>query len=180
MKVEEVVLVDDQDRALGRMEKMEAHRKGVLHRAFSAFVLNDRGELMLQQRAHEKYHSGGLWTNTCCSHPRPEEQVLVAGERRLTEEMGFTTPLKRLFKFIYRAELDNELTEHELDHVLLGYYNENPIVNPSEVAGFRWVGLEEVSLEMQRHPERFTEWFKICFAPFYEHMKELSAERELD
>lgn len=171
--MEEVVLVDEMDRPIGRMEKMEAHREGVLHRAFSAFVLNDRGELMLQQRAFDKYHSGGLWTNTCCSHPRPEESVLVAGERRLIEEMGFTTPLKELFQFTYKAKLDNELTEYEYDHVLLGYYNEAPRLNSAEAADYRWVALPAVEAEIKEHPERFTEWFKICFEPFFEHMQEL-------
>lgn len=171
MNQEEVILVDEMDRPIGRMEKMEAHRKGVLHRAFSVFIVNEQGELMLQQRAHHKYHSGGLWTNTCCSHPRPDEATLAAGERRLIEEMGFTTPLEELFQFTYRAELDNDLIEHELDHVLLGTFNEEPDLNPEEVSSYRWVSLDQVKAEMVQNPEAFTEWFKICFEPFYDFMQ---------
>jgi len=126
---EKVILVDSEDNPIGTMPKMEAHEKAVLHRAFSVFILNDKGELMLQQRAFHKYHSPGLWTNTCCSHQREGELNLEAGTRRLTEEMGFSVPLEELFSFIYKASFDNGLTEHELDHVLLGYFDGLPKIN---------------------------------------------------
>lgn len=129
MNEEKVILVDSEDNPIGTMPKMEAHEKAVLHRAFSVFILNDKGELMLQQRAFHKYHSPGLWTNTCCSHQREGELNLEAGTRRLTEEMGFSVPLEELFSFIYKASFDNGLTEHELDHVLLGYFDGLPKIN---------------------------------------------------
>ena len=126
---ENVILVNEQDEPIGLMPKLEAHEKALLHRAFSVFVLNDKNEVMLQQRAHHKYHSPLLWTNTCCSHQRDGETNIQAGTRRLQEEMGFTTALKDLFSFIYKAPFDNGLTEHELDNVLIGYYNEEPVIN---------------------------------------------------
>ena len=131
---EQVILVDEHDNAIGLMEKMEAHRLAKLHRAFSVFAMNDKNEILLQRRALHKYHSGGLWTNTCCSHPRDGENVEEAAKRRLMEEMGFTCDVKRIFSFIYKAELDNDLTEHELDHVLIARWNDDPNVNPDEVA----------------------------------------------
>jgi isopentenyl-diphosphate delta-isomerase len=158
-----VILVDEQDNELGLMEKMEAHRKGVLHRAFSVFVFNEKGQFLLQQRAFTKYHSGGLWTNTCCSHPRKGESVLEAATRRLQEEMGFTCELEEQFSFIYNRKLDNELTEHELDHVVFGSYNEAPLLNPEEVCAYRYIDKEELIQDVAQHPERYTEWFKICF-----------------
>ena len=124
--LEEVVLVNEKDEAIGTMEKMAAHEKALLHRAFSVFVFNKNGDLLMQQRAHSKYHSGGLWTNTCCSHPRPGEHVADAANRRLQEEMGFTTSLNKAFDFTYKAAFDNGLTEHEFDHVFIGIY-EGPI-----------------------------------------------------
>jgi len=172
MNQEQVVLVDTQDRPIGRMEKMEAHRQGLLHRAFSVFILNSQGELMLQQRALDKYHSGGLWTNSCCSHPRPGEDVLNAGARRLSEEMGFETQLRKAFDFIYRADLDNDMIEHELDHVLVGYFDGVPELNPTEAADYRWVSLPAVKAEIEKNPEDFTVWFRICFEPFYGFMKD--------
>lgn len=162
--MEEVILVDDQDRPIGTMEKMEAHEKGLLHRAFSIFVFNSDDELLLHQRAFGKYHSGGLWTNTCCSHPRPGETVLEAGHRRLMEEMGMTCDLEERFSFVYRSELDKGLIEHELDHVIFGISDELPVLNPEEVAAYRYASLEEISEEMRDDPDLFTEWFKICFA----------------
>ena len=131
--MENVILVDEFDNPLGEMEKMEAHRKGMLHRAFSVFIFNDKKELLIQQRSIEKYHSGGLWSNTCCSHPRIDEDLLSAGKRRLMEEMGFITDLEKKFSFVYRAELDNNLTEHELDHVLFGRFNKTANFNEKEV-----------------------------------------------
>ena len=149
MKEENVILVNTNDEQIGLMPKMEAHEKAVLHRAFSVFVLNEKNEIMLQQRASHKYHSPLLWTNTCCSHQRDGETNLQAGNRRLQEEMGFETELKELFHFIYKAPFDNGLTEHELDHVMIGYYNGEPKINPEEVENWKWMGIEEVQKDMQ-------------------------------
>ena len=145
MKEEKVILVDREDNPVGTLPKMEAHEKGVLHRAFSVFILNQKGELMLQQRALHKYHSPGLWTNTCCSHQREGEENLQAGTRRLEEEMGFSVPLEELFSFIYKAPFDNGLTEHELDHVMLGYYEGIPEINSDEVNAWKWMSLNEIA-----------------------------------
>lgn len=158
-----VILVDEQDQEIGLMEKMEAHEKGVLHRAFSVFVFNDQGQFLLQQRAFSKYHSGGLWTNTCCSHPRKGETVLEAATRRLQEEMGFIVPLEAQFSFIYFRELDNDLIEHELDHVVFGKFNGIPAINADEVASYKYVDKEVLIADMKANPTNYTEWFKICF-----------------
>jgi len=172
MKEEQVILVNEKDEAIGLMPKMEAHEKGKLHRAFSVFVFNDKGELMLQQRALHKYHSPGLWTNTCCSHQRLGETNIEAGKRRLMEEMGFETELRELFSFIYKAPFDNGLTEHELDHVLLGYYSGTPEINPDEVAAWKWMGLDEIRQELEESPEDYTAWFRIIFNRFYEYIRQ--------
>ena len=164
--LEEVILVDEQDNALGLMEKMEAHRLAKLHRAFSVFAMNDRNEILLQRRALHKYHSGGLWTNTCCSHPRDGETVETAAKRRLMEEMGFTCEVSKIFSFIYKAELDNDLTEHELDHVLIARWNQDPLVNPDEADSFEWRSVDWVALDMKQHPEKYTVWFKIIYDKF--------------
>jgi len=176
MKEEKVLLVDTQDRVLGTMPKLEAHQKGVLHRAFSVFILNRQNALLLQQRAWDKYHSPGLWTNTCCSHQREGEDSLAAGKRRLQEEMGLEAPLTPLFTFIYKAPFDNGLTEHELDHVLLGYSEQSPNPNPQEVADWQWMPLEEVQQKLTEQPEQFTVWFKIIFERFYAHIKQHPCE----
>ena len=165
---EQVILVDEQDNQIGLMPKMEAHEKAVLHRAFSVFTFNDKGELLLQQRAADKYHSPLLWTNTCCSHQRNGETSLDAGKRRLQEEMGFTCELEEVFWFVYKAPFDNGLTEHELDHVMIGSYNENPIINKEEVEAYKWMTLEDVKSEMEQQPEIYTEWFKIIFKESYD------------
>ena len=170
MKKEKVVLVDRNDNPIGLMSKLEAHEKGVLHRAFSVFILNKKGQLMLQRRALDKYHSPGLWTNTCCSHPRESEGNIEAGVRRLKEEMGFTTPLKSMFSFIYKSKFDNGLTEHEFDHVLLGYYDKQPLINTIEVSEWKWMSLDKIILEIKNKPEDFTVWFKIIFERFYNHI----------
>ena len=170
---EKVILVDTNDEPIGLMEKMEAHRLGLLHRAFSVFVLNSKNEIMLQQRAAHKYHSPLLWTNTCCSHQRAGESNLEAGSRRLFEEMGFTTPLKEHFHFIYKAPFDNGLTEHELDHVMVGYSDEEPNINPDEVASWKWMSIEAVKADMQENPNEYTAWFTIIFEEFYHHLEEL-------
>lgn len=172
MEEEQVILVNELDQQIGLMPKLEAHEKAVLHRAFSVFILNDRNEIMLQQRAHQKYHSPLLWTNTCCSHQRDGETNIQAGSRRLYEEMGIKTELKELFNFIYKAPFDNGLTEHELDHVMIGYYNENPIINPEEVEDWKWMKIEDIQSDMLLNPEIYTIWFKIIFEEFYHFLEE--------
>lgn len=160
--MEQVILVNEADEPVGTMEKMEAHEQGSLHRAFSVFLFNAEGELLLHQRALSKYHSGGLWTNTCCSHPRPGETVLDAAHRRLMEEMGMSADLSEAFSFLYRAELDHGMIEHELDHVVLGEAVAAPVPNPEEVEAYRYVALDALRDEVAAHPEQFTAWFKIC------------------
>jgi len=154
---------------IGLMPKLEAHQKGILHRAFSIFVFNDNNEMMLQQRALNKYHSPGLWTNTCCSHQRDGETSLEAGKRRLEEEMGFITPLKETDSFIYKAPFDNGLTEHELDHILVGNYNGVPEINQAEVASWKWMTLEQIQKDMQINPDDYTAWFKIIIDKFHQN-----------
>ena len=162
MTDEYVILVDEHDNDIGVMEKLQAHREGRLHRAFSIFVFNDKGELLLQQRALDKYHSGGLWTNTCCSHPRPNETVKDAANRRLFEEMGFSCGLSIQTSFIYCTPFGNGLTEHELDYVLTGVFNGSPQINRSEAQAFRWADLKEVKQDIVIHPENYTSWFRIA------------------
>lgn len=167
---EEVILVDVNDFQVGQMEKLEAHERGVLHRAFSVFIFNARGELLLQQRAKEKYHSGGLWTNTCCSHPRPGEDNLDAANRRLMEEMGMKADLNYAFNFIYRAEFESGLTEYELDHVFFGKSDLLPILNEDEVENFRYVNLDSLKEELIHHPDAYTPWLKICLDKVIAHV----------
>ena len=166
-----VILVNEKDEVLGEMPKLEAHEKGVLHRAFSVFIFNDAGQMMMQKRADEKYHSPGLWSNTCCSHPRLNETNVEAGERRLQEEMGFTVPLKHIFSFVYRAEFGNGLIEHELDHVLIGQYNEEPKINLNEVGAWDWVEVSELIKDMEEKPERFTFWFKNLMTEYLDRIE---------
>ncbi|MDH7446867.1 isopentenyl-diphosphate Delta-isomerase [Aquimarina sp. 2201CG14-23] len=170
MEEEKVILVNKDDEQIGVMPKLEAHEKALLHRAFSVFILNSKNELMLQQRAHHKYHSPGLWTNTCCSHQREGETNIQAGTRRLQEEMGFTTTLRDTISFIYKAPFDNGLTEHEFDHVLVGHYEDDPKINTEEVEDWKWMPIEDVKMDIQRAPENYTEWFKIIFDKFYSHI----------
>ena len=165
---ENVILVDELDNEVGLMPKIEAHEKAVLHRAFSVFVFNDDNELMLQQRAKDKYHSPLLWTNTCCSHQRKGETNISAGKRRLQEEMGFSWELEEVFSFIYKAPFDNGLTEHELDHVMIGYYNGEPEINPEEVESFKWMLLDDVKIDIEKNPDDYTAWFKIIFEKSYD------------
>ena len=167
---EQVILVNEKDEPIGLMGKMEAHEKGLLHRAFSVFVFNSKQEVLLQQRAACKYHSPNLWTNTCCSHPRVGETNQQAGERRLQEEMGLQVPLQEVFSFIYKAPFDNGLTEHEYDHVLIGYSDAQPQINPEEVASWKWISLEAIKEDILQAPERYTAWFKIIFEEFYHHL----------
>jgi isopentenyl-diphosphate delta-isomerase len=170
MVEELVILVDEQDNQIGLMPKMEAHEKAQLHRAFSVFVFNDQNELLLQQRAADKYHSPLLWTNTCCSHQRNGETSLAAGKRRLQEEMGFVCDLEEVFWFVYKAPFDNGLTEHELDHVMVGKFNGNPFVNKEEVAAYKWMSMEAVKSELENQPTLYTAWFQIIFKEYYNRL----------
>ena len=160
---EEVILVTEMDEPTGTMDKMEAHRKARLHRAFSVFVFNSKGEMLIQQRAQNKYHSGGLWTNTCCSHPRPGEDTVSAAQRRLKEELGFSVPLQEAFEFIYKTGFENGLTEHEYDHVFIGTYDGEVTPDREEVSDYCFKPLEEIRQGMETHPHQYTEWFKIAF-----------------
>jgi isopentenyl-diphosphate delta-isomerase len=170
MEEEKVILVNEKDEQIGLMPKMEAHEKALLHRAFSVFVFNDRNELMIQQRALEKYHSPGLWTNTCCSHQREGESNIDAGKRRLQEEMGFSTDLKETTSFIYKAPFDNGLTEHEYDHILVGNFEGEPNLNPEEVSDWMWISIDDLKVDMAASPDKYTEWFKIIFDKYYKHI----------
>ncbi|NLR82092.1 isopentenyl-diphosphate Delta-isomerase [Chitinophaga eiseniae] len=171
MKSPDVILVNEKDEAIGTMEKMEAHQKGVLHRAFSVFIINDAGELLLQRRALEKYHSAGLWTNACCSHQFPGETTAAAAHRRLQEEMGFDCELHEIFAFTYKSEFDNGLTEHEFDHVLLGVYNGNILPNAAEVCDYRYLPTRQILELIKNEPDTFTIWFHKALPMVLEHMK---------
>lgn len=166
----EVILVDEKDNVIGTEEKMKTHQEGKLHRAFSIFVFNSKGELLLQKRAKSKYHSGGLWTNTCCSHPRPEEHIEKAVHRRLKEEMGFDCELKEIFSFTYKAKLDNNLFEHEYDHVFIGNFDGEPNPNPEEVDDWKWVDLEELKKDIRENPDSYTYWLKISIDKIISHL----------
>jgi len=158
----QVVLVNENDDEIGLMPKLEAHQKGLLHRAFSIFIFNTKGEMLLQQRAYGKYHSEGLWSNTCCSHPYPNESTLVAAKRRLYEEMGIHSPLSFLYSFKYEAAVDNGLIEHELDHIFWAVSDEKPNINVDEVLNYKYISPEDLKIDMQKRPAVYTEWFKIC------------------
>lgn len=164
---EQIILVDAEDNEIGTGEKMAVHQTGQLHRAFSILVFNKNGELLLQQRAKDKYHCPGLWANTCCSHPRPSEDILVAAQRRLQEEMGFDCPLEEKYSFIYKAEFTNGLTEHEFDHVLIGDYNGQINFNSTEVQAIRWLDIETIKQEIKNQPAKYTDWFKLIIAKFF-------------
>lgn len=169
----QVILVDTQDRETGVMEKLEAHQKALLHRAFSVFIFNTHGQLLLQQRHADKYHCGGLWTNTCCSHPQPGEATQTAAERRLKEELGFTTPLTDKGHFIYRAEFDNGLTEHELDHVFIGNSDRTTFsFDPQEIATVKWVNVSELQRELAQHPQNYTPWLQQALTLALQHTKQ--------
>ncbi|QNL21759.1 isopentenyl-diphosphate Delta-isomerase [Hyphobacterium sp. CCMP332] len=158
---EHVILVDESDNELGTMEKIEAHKKGVLHRAFSVCIFNDKGEMLIQKRAADKYHSPGLWTNACCSHPRKGENIHEAAKRRLEEEMGIQTTIEKAFSFLYKTRLEKGMIEHELDHVLIGKYNEEPNINLAEVEDWKYMKLNDIQESIMKKPEMWTEWFKI-------------------
>jgi len=166
----DVILVDEFDTEIGQMEKLEAHQKGVLHRAFSVLIFNSKNELLLQQRAFGKYHSEGLWTNACCSHQAANETTFEAAARRLHEEMGMRCSFKEGFKFRYKTELENNLIENELDHVILGFSDENPILNPSEAQDFKWISMDNLLNDMHQHPEKYTVWFKLILLDHYEEL----------
>lgn len=168
---ENVILVDKNDTQIGLMSKLDAHKKGILHRAFSVFVLNNNNEIMLQKRAYNKYHSGGLWTNTCCSHQRVGENSIEAGKRRLLEEMGFETELKIITSFIYKVEFENGLTEHEFDYLLIGKYLKSPVINKQEVADWKWMKVELIADDIKLNPNNYTSWFKIIFDKFQNKIK---------
>ena len=156
----EVILVDENDNEIGTEEKMKAHQEGKLHRAFSIFIFNSKGELLLQKRAKSKYHSGGLWSNTCCSHPMPGEALEKTVHRRLIEEMGFDCELKEIFSFTYKAKFDNGLIEHEYDHVFIGKFDGKPTPNPEEVDEWKWIDVEELKKGIQENPDNYTYWLK--------------------
>jgi len=168
MELEYVILVDENDQEIGKMEKLEAHEKALLHRAFSVFVFNEKKELLLQQRALTKYHSAGLWTNTCCSHPRVGETIEQAAHRRLMEEMGFDCELSTKTSFIYKAAFENGLTEHEFDHILVGNYNGTININNQEVASYKWVSIAWLQNDMIQNPQDYTAWFTIISEKFWE------------
>ncbi len=160
--MEYVVLVDEQDNPIGKMEKQQAHIEGLLHRAFSIFIFNSENKLLLQKRASSKYHCGGLWTNSCCSHPRENENIQDAANRRLVEEMGMQCSLKPIFTFMYKAEFDNGLIEHEFDHVFFGESNQTPNINTEEVEAYRYISMDALQQEIKEFPEKFTPWFIIA------------------
>ena len=159
---DEVVLVNEHDDEIGYMPKLEAHQKGVLHRAFSVFIFNTKGEVLLQQRAFGKYHSEGLWSNTCCSHPLPHESTASGAARRLQEEMGIQAPLNFLYSFLYKVKLENSLTEHELDHVFWGISDHEPIINTAEASNFKYISITDLRADIDYNPGKYTEWLKIC------------------
>jgi isopentenyl-diphosphate delta-isomerase len=167
--MEEVILVNEQDQQIGIMEKMAAHIVPRLHRAFSIFIFNSKGELLLQQRALTKYHSPGLWTNTCCSHPKNGETLEQATARRLMEEMGMRCEMHEVFTFIYKAPVGLGLTEHEFDHVWFGHCDDTPVINTEEVAAFKYMSLDDIAEDLQARPELYTEWFKISFEAVRRH-----------
>jgi len=160
--MEKIILVDKKDRAMGTGEKLQVHKAGKLHRAFSIFVFNSRGELLLQKRARGKYHSGGLWTNTCCSHPRAGEKLEQAVHRRLKQEMGFDCPLTEAFSFIYKVKFEDGIYEHEFDHVFVGRHEGTPAPNPEEVEGWKRVSMKELKKDIRKNPGNYTYWLRIA------------------
>ena len=179
MVTHDIILVNEQDEPVGTMEKMEVHRKALLHRAFSVVIFNSKGEMLLQQRALKKYHSAGLWTNACCSHPRPGEDTLLAAVNRLQFEMGFTTELKKIFEFTYRTSFDNGLTEYEFDHVFAGVYDGIIAPEKSEVNDYCFKSMEATRESLASHPSKYTSWFAIAFPLIEKWVKEESAIKEV-
>lgn len=173
MQVEYVILVNNNDQSLGAMEKMEAHEKGILHRAISVFIFNHAGEMLLQRRADEKYHSPGLWSNTACSHPRTNEKPREAAHRRLQEEMGFDCDLDEAFSFVYKADVGQGLTEHEYDHVFIGYSDNKPVPDPEEVGEWKYVDFDWLIQDIETSPDDYTVWFKIALDEVKKHFKKV-------
>lgn len=161
--MEKVILVDKKDHKIGEEEKIEAHKKGLLHRSFSIFIFNQKGELLLQKRAKSKYHSGGLWSNTCCGHPRPNEEISLAASRRLKEEMGIKVKIKEVLTFIYKVKVGNDLVENEYDHLFVGRFDETPKINPKEVTAYKWLDMNKIRGQIQKKPKIFSPWFVIAF-----------------
>ena len=172
----DIILVNERDEPIGTMGKMEAHQQALLHRAFSVFIFNEKGEMLLQKRSAEKYHSGGLWTNACCSHPKPGESLIEAAEKRLKEEMGFKANMKKAFDFIYKASFENGLTEYEFDHVFIGYYNGPILPEKTEVSDYCFLSMENILKFIESHPRHFTVWFKIAFPKVEEYLVSLSVK----
>lgn len=172
MQEEKVILVDNKNNQIGLMPKMEAHIKGVLHRAFSIIIFNSKSEILLQKRASTKYHTPNLWSNTCCSHQRDGECNITAGRRRLIEEMGFVTELYEFDSFIYKVNFSSGLIEHEYDHIMLGLYDKDPLLNPKEVDDFRWISIDDLSSDIKNNPDIYTAWFKIIIEKFSKSLKE--------
>lgn len=169
---EEVTLVNQRDQAIGASEKIQAHVDGALHRAFSIFVFNQAGEVLLQRRARDKYHSKGLWSNTCCGHPRPNEGLSKAAHRRLQEEMGFDCALEKAFSFIYKAELENNLVEHEFDHVFVGSYQGDPVLNAEEADEFQWMSIDKLKASLVEDAESYTYWLNHSFEMLLSHLEQ--------
>lgn len=177
MVEQRVILVNEQDEPTGEMEKIEAHKKGELHRAFSIFIFNRKGAMLLQQRALNKYHSAGLWTNACCSHPQPGEETINAALRRLNEEMGFQTALEKVFSFVYKASFENGLTEYEFDHVFAGEFEGPVISNKQEVNEFCFKSMQEIKESLKIQPRHYTTWFQLAFPKIEAYWKEKYAEQ---
>jgi len=171
--MEQVILVDQDDNAIGTMEKMEAHQKGLLHRAFSVVIVNSKGELLLQKRAQSKYHSGGLWTNACCSHPLPGESLENATHRKLKQEMGIDLKTEYAYKFIYRTTFDSGLIEHECDHVFTGIFDGDPVINTHEVEDWKFISPNELRLDIRLHPGNYTYWFKLILDQHFHQMNKI-------
>ncbi|MBB2954099.1 isopentenyl-diphosphate Delta-isomerase [Sphingobacterium sp. JUb56] len=170
MKRNKVILVDEQDHVVGEMDKMEAHEKGILHRAFSIFIFNTKGQMLIHQRANEKYHGGGLWTNACCSHPQLDEDIEESAKERLQFEMGLQCELKRVFSFIYHTPVENNLIEHEYDHVLVGYTDREPVPNVNEVMNYKWIDRLDLLQQIAAEPDAFTYWFRIALPQIIKHI----------
>ena len=168
-----LILVNKNDDETGLLDKLSVHREGLLHRAFSVFIFNSRKELLLQQRAFGKYHSAGLWSNTCCSHPRAGESITYAISRRLQEEMGMVCDTQFQFKFIYQHQFENGLTEHECDHVYFGSTNQQPVTNEEEVRDYKYISLAELEEQIHQYPDQFTAWLKICLPMVKEHYNKM-------
>jgi len=167
-----VIVVNEKDEWMGSMEKLQAHKEGVLHRAFSVFVLNDKNELLLQQRAQDKYHSGGLWSNTCCSHPAPGESNMAAAHRRLKEEMGFDCDIEKIFELRYKSDVGNGLTENEYDHIFIGYHNGQTNLNSAEAKDAKFIDLDSLHTWMQKEPQAFTAWFHLAMPKFTAYLSQ--------